>query len=68
MHDTSKPHMITAQEMAKEAGVDPKLFRAELRDSRFHWHQHNDRWEVVYGSSEHNEMKAVLDQIVARQS
>jgi hypothetical protein len=68
MHHVSKPRMITAQDMAKEAGVDPKLFRAELREARFSWHQHNDRWEVVYGSSEHNEMKALLDRIVARRS
>jgi hypothetical protein len=67
MHDTQKLRTVTAQEMAKEAGVDPKLFRAELREAGFSWHQHNDRWEVVHGSPEHDEMKAVLDRIVKRQ-
>jgi hypothetical protein len=46
--------------MAKEADIDPKGFRQALRDERFHWHEHNDRWTVERGSEEHRAMQLVL--------
>ena len=36
----------SAEDMAKQAGIDPKRFRKALRDERFSWHNHNDRWTV----------------------
>jgi hypothetical protein len=53
--------MITAEEMAKEAGVNPKVFRAALRKEKFRWHIHNAPWCVREGSSEHRDMLRVLN-------
>jgi len=49
--------------MAKEAGIDPKRFRQALRDERFSWHAHNERWIVKAGSDEHKAMQSVLHKI-----
>lgn len=57
----AEPARTDAEAMAKQAGVDPKQFRARLRDQRFPWHDHYDRWEVVVGSPEYDAMKRVLD-------
>jgi len=59
---------VTAEEMAKDAGIDGKLFRSELRKADFSWHQHNERWEVTRGSPEHEAMKAVLGEILRRRT
>jgi hypothetical protein len=59
---------ITAEEMARDAGIDAKLFRSELRKADFSWHQHNERWEVLRGSPEHQAMKAVLGEILRRRA
>lgn len=50
--------------MAEEAGVDPKRFRQALRDDRFQWHYHNERWTVESGSGEHKAMHLVLRKIL----
>ena len=55
--------MTTAEEMAKEAGVNPKTFRQALRKQRFHWHAHYDRWTVALGSDEHASMQRVLREL-----
>jgi hypothetical protein len=52
--------MTTAVEMARQADVDPKRFRAALRKAGLRWHSHNGRWEVVIDSSEHRDMVSVL--------
>jgi hypothetical protein len=52
--------VATAADMARAAGVDPKRFRAALRLAGFEWHNHGERWIVVAGSAEHEEMKRVL--------
>ena len=57
--DRSK--MISAIELAKAAGIDPKRFRAALRGAGLQWHSHNGRWEVRIGSTEHADMTRVLD-------
>lgn len=57
---------VTAADMARAAGVDPKLFRRELRAERFPWHRHNDRWTVTEGSDRHIEMRRVLEGIVRK--
>jgi hypothetical protein len=53
----------TAVEMAKKAGVDPKTFRQALRDAKFPWHHHNDRWTVELGRERHAAMKKVLEKL-----
>ena len=58
--------MITAVGMAKEAGVDPKAFRAELRRARLPWHHHQDRWSVRKNSPNHQDMLRVLAGLRAR--
>jgi len=55
-----KMAMTTAEEMAKQAGVNPKTFRQALREEGFHWHGHYDRWTVAIGSEQHKEMERVL--------
>jgi hypothetical protein len=54
---------ITAIEMARKAGIDPKLFREVLRDENFDWHKRHDRWTVEIGSGEHRAMQRVLSMI-----
>lgn len=56
-----RSNMISAIEMAKAAGIDPKRFRAALRGAGPQWHSHNGRWEVRIGSAEHADMARVLD-------
>jgi hypothetical protein len=57
--------MTTAIDMAKQAGIDPKRFRAALRKENFAWHKHNYRWIVVIGSFEHAAMERVLRDILS---
>ena len=56
MHD----RQTTAVEMAKTQGIDPKRFRAALRNAGLGWHSHNGRWEVSIGSPEHRDMERVM--------
>jgi hypothetical protein len=55
---------ITAPEMARERGIDPKAFRHALRQASLRWHAHGAPWAVVRGSSEHEDMKTVLAKLV----
>ncbi len=52
--------MTTAEEMAKQAGVNPRTFRQALRKERFAWHAHYDCWTVAIGNDEHAAMQRVL--------
>jgi len=57
---------ITAIEMAKGAGVDPRMFRRRLREARrggtgLAWHNLGDSWTVREGSAHYVEMQRVLD-------
>jgi hypothetical protein len=54
---------ITAVDMAREAGMNPKKFRNALRKEKFGWHKHNDRWTVDIDSVQHAAMKQVLSKI-----
>ena len=56
-----KPDEVTAADMARENGIDPKVFRAALRRQGFRWHQHNGRWTVPRNSPEHHNMLRVLE-------
>ena len=60
--------LITAAEMARQVGIDPKAFRAALRATNLSWHREGARWEVITGSQEHHEMQNVLDELLQRQS
>ena len=53
----------TAVDMAKQAGVNPKRFRAALRSKNFSWHEHSARWTVDIGSPEHAAMEQVLRRV-----
>lgn len=53
--------MITAVEMARSRGIEPKAFRQALRAADLKWHSHNDRWTVPLGSPEHQEMERILE-------
>ncbi len=53
--------MINAADLARERGIDPKRFRAKLRQSGLSWHDHNDRWTVEHGSDRHHAIMAVLE-------
>jgi hypothetical protein len=55
---------ITAIEMAKEGGVDPKAFRVALRDRQPAWHALNSLWTVQNGSPEHEYMRQVLSSLL----
>ncbi len=58
--------IVTAVEMAKSKGIDPKRFRAALRAENFKWHLHNHPWAVPKGSPEHEDMRRVLIELAAR--
>lgn len=58
--------IVTAVEMAQRAGIDEKLFRAELRKADLRWHQRNARWLAIRGSAEHQDMHRVLSSLAAR--
>lgn len=53
--------LITAIDIARSAGVDPKAYRQALRDADFPWHHHNERWTVEIDSPEHEAMRRVLN-------
>jgi len=57
---SSSDNEVTAIEMAIDARVDPKVFRAALRKERFPWHVHGAQWTVARYSPEHGQMAAVL--------
>ncbi|MFM9850027.1 MAG: hypothetical protein ACKVP3_23080 [Hyphomicrobiaceae bacterium] len=52
---------VTAVELARASGVDPKQFREKLREQGFDWHAPYERWSFVEGSDEHKSMLAVLN-------
>jgi hypothetical protein len=58
--------MVTAVEMAEEAGVNPKVFRAALRKEYFRWHLRDARWTVEKDSLEHEDMRRVLQSLIDR--
>ena len=55
---------VTAVEMARGEGVDPKRFRRALRGENFPWHSPNARWTVGRDSPEHRDMLRVLARLL----
>lgn len=58
--------LITAIEMARDAGLNPKRFRQALRDAGLTWHVHNQYWTVRENTREHRDMLAVLNDLTKR--
>lgn len=57
---------VSAIEMARGVGVDPKEYRKALRAENFSWHRHNDRWTVDRDSDRHADMERVLRGLLQR--
>jgi hypothetical protein len=51
---------VTAVEMVGNDRSKARAFRAALREQKFPWHGHNDRWTVRRDSPEHDVMRQVL--------
>ena len=51
---------ITAVEIARDAGIDPKRFRQALRRENLAWHHYYAKWTVAEGSPKHKDMIRVL--------
>lgn len=62
------PRTVTAAEIARAAGIDPKTFRAALRRANLNWHAHYEKWEVPFGSAEHHDMSDVLASLTLSKS
>jgi hypothetical protein len=58
------PSMTTANQMATNAGIDPKTFREALRNAAFSWHELNEEWTVQRDSPQHKDMQQVLFQLL----
>ena len=57
---------ITAVELARSEGIDPRQFRAALRAADLSWHRHSEPWTVERGSAEHQAMQLILAALKAR--
>ncbi len=56
-------NLTSAGEMARNAGIDPKQFRAALRKAGPNWHVHGAAWTVVVGDERHRQMEAVMAEL-----
>ena len=56
--------VISANDLARAAGVDQKLFRDRLRQARLSWHVLNERWTVPKDSPQHLDMRRVLERLI----
>ena len=54
------PLQLTAADMAREAKLTEKTFRARMRAASFTWHRSGDSWTVEKDSKQHLEVMAVL--------
>ena len=59
------PETVTAEDMARKAGVSAKVFRGALRREPGIAHAHYERWTTEAGSQEHHKWQAVLNRCVA---
>jgi hypothetical protein len=57
---------VTAADMARTVGIDPKAFRQALRDAKLPWHQHDEDWTAEPKSAEHLAMRTVLVSLLKR--
>jgi hypothetical protein len=62
---TREPGIITAVQIAKANGIDPKVFRGRLRKAEIKWHQHGAPWGVLRGSPQHADMERVMAELMS---
>lgn len=55
----------SAVDMARYAMIDPKAFRRALSSYGSPWHRPNERWLVLEGSPEHEDMILALRELVS---
>jgi hypothetical protein len=59
--------IVTAEQIAKQYGLQAKWFRQNLRQSTIPFpHDHYERWAAPFGSGLHHGMLAVAEELVAR--
>jgi hypothetical protein len=58
---------ITAVELARTEGIDPRQIRAVLRAAELRWHRHGGPLTVEQGSAEHQAMQSILAGLKTRQ-
>lgn len=54
---------VTAAEIARANGIDPKRYRQALRDASFSWYVWGSPWTVEAGSAKHEDLLRVLRSI-----
>lgn len=57
--------LVTAAEIAREHGLDPKRYRQALRDAKLSWYVWGAPWTVHSGSSQHEDLLRVLRAVLA---
>lgn len=57
---------VTAIELAKAPGVNPKMYRSALRGAQLKWRSRYERWRVPEDSPEHHEMLHVLKRLLGK--
>lgn len=58
--------MVTAVQIAKTYGLDPKTLRAALRKAGLRWHQHGAPWEGERGGDRHADMERIAGHLLSR--
>jgi len=53
----------SAAAMARQHGLHGAAFRRALRAEGFLWHRHNDFWNPLEGSPEHQDMQRVAKRL-----
>ena len=62
---TRVPGNITAVQIAKANGVDPKVFRERLSKAEMKWHQYGAPWEAPRDSPQHADMERVMAELMS---
>ena len=57
--------LVTAAEIARTHGLDPKRYRQALRDAKLSWYVRGAPWTVKTGSSQHRDLLRVLQAVLA---
>jgi hypothetical protein len=58
--------LVTAEEIARAYGLNPKSYRHELRAAGLQWHDRHQPWEVTPASPEQRDMLAIAERMRAR--
>ncbi|MDO9710167.1 hypothetical protein [Paracraurococcus lichenis] len=65
MAKPDRADLVTAAQMANEAGIEPRHFERKLRRAKLPWHVHDRSWTVRRGSPEHADLQRVLAEVLA---